>query len=109
DCLPPLSSSRTPPPPPPFPYTTLFRSNSCCHFSIMVPRLALDKETARACGDQKLCTIHTAPAANPQTPASPSPHSRTHHPAPKRSEEHTSELPSREKPLCRPMSAKKKK
>src|SRR5690606_41163160 len=96
---------RPPPPPPPFPYTTLFRSptaaapSPCCAASVhhSAPRSSPTSSRRR-------CSVAWA-------------HSRAHWPASpssspcrccSRSEEHTSELQSRENLVCRLLLEKKK-
>src|SRR5207302_7276994 len=99
------------PPPHPrstlFPYTTLFRSGS----APKLPRLAVACRGARATAGLKRRA--PAGAGEPSAPCYPSPApevSVTHgppagryraHPPARRSEEHTSELQSRENLVCR--------
>src|SRR5690606_41559092 len=83
-----------------FPYTTLFRSSTPTRPSIPTPSIRGTASASRArsaCG----CTPST-PSTPPTTPTGPSPRCR-----PPRSEEHTSELQSREKLVCRLLLEKK--
>src|SRR5690606_40682028 len=90
--------TRHPPDPPLFPYTTLFRSFSV--FSALHARRILPPEWLAGCEaqgmgrEQRLC---------------PRGRSRRSHVCHKRSEEHTSELQSRENLVCRLLLEKKKK
>src|SRR5690606_41608493 len=95
-----LSSTliRHPPRSPLFPYTTLFRSRRASDL--------IHRSTSRSRCTADLCTcgssfqIRTASAMAPDPLAGP--------PPPPRSEEHTSELQSRENLVCRLLLEKKK-
>src|SRR5690606_41452169 len=98
-----LLMSRPPPRPPLLPYTTLFRS-SPSPSSIHLAHTYSSLES-------------TSPPYSPRRPRpSSSPHHRLHSPLflctsthpPTRSEEHTSELQSRENLVCRLLLGKKK-
>src|SRR5690606_40797701 len=105
-----------------FPYTTLFRSRGPSAYSQCCPRArrataspalpsplpSRSSSTVRACGEpcpRGTCTPRCAPhCAHRLTPHSSTPnstHSRCASSATSRSEEHTSELQSRENIVCR--------
>src|SRR3712207_7640896 len=71
-----------------FPYTTLFRSRGMAQFWVLVPSRSLPRETTRS------ASSHSRPTAG--TCGGP------------RSEEHTSELQSRQYLVCRLLLEKKK-
>src|SRR3712207_8885830 len=87
-----------------FPYTTLFRSpgeRRDCSRQALRPRLALRRASPPA---TTLTTPLTTPLAKPlATPLATGPHTA------RRSEEHTSELQSRQYLVCRLLLEKKKK
>src|SRR5690606_39570716 len=89
-----------PPPPPPrptlFPYTTLFRSLRCCRLRPRsgVERAGLERRT-RLSGRLRLPRLLSRHRLRPRLGV--------------RSEEHTSELQSRENLVCRLLLEKKKK
>src|SRR3712207_8706305 len=86
---------RRPPRSPPFPYTTLFRSG-----------LAIAADIARRHGGR----LATAPTSNGARVVLDLPALRgAFRPAQRRSEEHTSELQSRQYIVCRLLLEKKKK
>src|SRR2546430_3282087 len=76
-----------------FPYTTLFRSQTCC----TIGTLALG-----ACGDRRSKPIHHSDVASIQPFAI-----TTRHSVIERSEEHTSELQSQSNLVCRLLLEKK--
>src|SRR3712207_8327829 len=86
-----------------FPYTTLFRS------SISTPWW---RRPARDCATPAPCLLDTRAwtSSSPPRPSDPShaPPSRLQHPRRCRSEEHTSELQSRQYLVCRLLLEKKK-
>src|SRR5207302_4984439 len=107
----PLSLHILPPPhtSPLFPYTTLFRSHTVRRGQTEVHRYKLSR-TRYSVGDREgryrlprknVCVGRAADAVRPQ--------SKNWGPLTRRSEEHTSELQSRENLVCRLLLEKKKK
>src|SRR5690606_40032325 len=90
-------NTHLPPAPPLFPYTTLFRS--------VLGHPCLPQ--APAAGDPSFATALVPDASGARSAALGLP--RTHLPREPRSEEHTSELQSRENLVCRLLLEKKKK
>src|SRR5690606_41547440 len=93
-----ISLRRRPPRPTLFPYTTLFRSVVSC--------LEVSEDVAAASATPG--APGAAPAAAPAAGAAPAGAPAAAAGAAKRSEEHTSELQSREKLVCRLLLEKKK-
>src|SRR5207302_11120530 len=96
-----------PPPPPPFPYTTLFRSSARSRRD--------DRRHARAPGTRRAPRPRRPPPGRGRTRAPGAPCASTGGAGTRppgaraRSEEHTSELQSRENLVCRLLLEKKKK
>src|SRR3712207_8951199 len=89
-----------------FPYTTLFRSPELARAQVLVARVSQDPRTRspRRCARSswRLASRRQRGARGaPCTPAAP--------PRPRRSEEHTSELQSRQYLVCRLLLEKKNK
>src|SRR5690606_41261334 len=93
---------RPPPAPPPFPYTTLFRSPSAAAAMPPEPNFAraVDGPNRPPQKCQSPSLARPRPSAHPAQP---------YPPGLLRSEEHTSELQSRENLVCRLLLEKKKK
>src|SRR3712207_6859704 len=89
-----------PPRSPLFPYTTLFRSAEGRHRAVDVPRAGA--AAARARGDRRLPRRDQPARAEPPRPGAAA------RPGAARSEEHTSELQSRQYLVCRLLLEKKK-
>src|SRR5690606_41802741 len=100
--LPCLFSSLRPPPPPLFPYTTLFRSRRAA--PPPDPRTACPAIPLPAPRDNSSRASASVHHLNPHRAGSPLDHA---HGRLNRSEEHTSELQSRENLVCRLLLEKK--
>src|SRR5690606_41907273 len=101
----PLSSSmaRRPPSSTLFPYTTLFRSSSSVCRNSGPPRSAASIGHRRRCRSRPSSAWHVSTCPSPARTTS-----RSRAGDGQRSEEHTSELQSREKLVCRLLLEKKK-
>src|SRR5690606_39933168 len=106
-----LSCCSVPPPPrsPPFPYTTLFRSRSSVRRSPVPAARRTARDAHRAAPSPRAARSPLPPPC-PDVPSAPRRRlpPRRRRPAAARSEEHTSELQSRENLVCRLLLEKKK-
>src|SRR5258707_8308394 len=84
-----------------FPYTTLFRSRACRRFDRRTPRPRCERRPRRTIGSCWLSSFKQTRAGTATSLRSA--------PATRRSEEHTSELQSRQYLVCRLLLEKKKK
>src|SRR5690606_42078457 len=102
-----LLPSPRPPRPPLFPYTTLFRSKSCDGYGNHASWFGSPRQAARC--QPWLSDMGSRSASTSTVISIPSSRGSVQGVAARRSEEHTSELQSRENLVCRLLLEKKKK